>query len=67
LVFFGNRYGQVSRSQWIEKVRIRRLTGDRPFPSSLFVTQPYRSHDLSRALRGPTRAAVYLSFRRRRF
>ena len=37
-VFFGNRYGQVSRAQWIEMVRIRRLAGDRTIRSSLFAT-----------------------------
>jgi hypothetical protein len=34
-------YGLMSRAQWIEGEHIRRMTGDRPFPSSLFATQPF--------------------------
>lgn len=40
-VFLANRCGRVSRAQWIEGECIRRLTGDGPFPSSLFGTRSY--------------------------
>jgi hypothetical protein len=39
--YSSGRYGPMSRAQWIEREQIRRMIGDRPFPSSLFATQPY--------------------------
>ena len=40
-VFSRNRYGLMSRAQWIEREHIRRLLGDDTRPTSLFATQPY--------------------------
>jgi hypothetical protein len=51
----------VSRSQWIEGERIRRLTGDCPFPPSRFATQPYGSHGSFSWTDSPTRTAYMYS------
>jgi len=48
----------VSQAQWVGRDRIRRLIGEPAHPTSLFATQPYRSHGSLSCKGGSTKAAT---------